>query len=91
MSKTPEDEYTTMQEAAVYCKMPVRTVYRLARDIGVATVRYGRHLVPTRKLDTLKASRRTRGNPNWIASAKSAADDAILAAKSRLRNRKARA
>ena len=85
------DEYTTMQEAAAYCKMPVRTVYRLARDIGVATVKYGRHLVPTKKLDTLKASRRTRGNPNWIASAEAAAGDAILAAKSRLKNRKARA
>lgn len=85
------DEYTTMQEAAVYCKMPVRTVYRLARDIGVATVKYGRHLVPTKKLDTLKASRRGRGNPNWIASAEAAAGDAILAARSRLKNRKARA
>lgn len=91
MGKESADEYATMREAAAYCKMPVRTVYRLSRDIGVATVKYGRHLVPTKKLDTLKASRRTRGNPNWIASSKSAADDAILAAKSRVRNRKARA
>ena len=85
------DEYTTMQDAASYCRMPVRTMYRLARDLGFETVKYGRHLVPTSKLDTLKAKRRGIGNPNWTASPEAAAACAVLASRSRAKNRKARA
>lgn len=84
------DEYTTMQDASAKCGIPVRTLYRLARDLGVARVKYGRHLVPTAKLGLLKRSRRGRGNPEWIANPAAAAAASVLAAKSRAQNRRAK-
>lgn len=83
-----KEEYATMQEAAAYCKMPVRSVYRLARDMGLEVVKYGRHLVPSKKLPALKAGRRGRGNPEWIANSAAAAEAAIAAAKSRVKKKR---
>lgn len=83
-----KEEYATMQEAAAYCDMPVRSVYRLARDMGLEVVKYGRRLIPAKKLSALKAGRRGRGNPDWIANSAAAAEAAIAAAKSRARKKR---
>jgi hypothetical protein len=68
-------EFVTIQEAAKFCKIPVRTCYRLARDLKLMTVMYGRCLVPSDRLPQMRESKRGIGNPNWTKGSKTAAKD----------------
>jgi len=70
-----KDKFVTIQDAAVFCKMPVRTCYRLARDLKLTTVMYGRHLVPAESLPVMAANRRGIGNPTWKKGSKAASRD----------------
>lgn len=69
------EKYVTVQDASKKIGIPERTLYRLAKELKMMTTVYGRMVLPSACLPTLKASKRGIGNPNWKKGSRAAARD----------------
>ena len=79
-----KEDFLTVKRAAELCDVSARTMYRLARDMGVLVVKYGVYLVAAENIPLLKKSKRTRGNPGWINNSELAAEAQAAALQSRM-------
>lgn len=69
------EKFLTIQDASKRVGVPVRTLYRLARDLKVIEKIYGRIVLPSECLPALKAGKRSIGNPNWKKGSRAASRD----------------
>lgn len=82
--KIETDDWLTLVDASAELGIPMATIRRLARDLGVMEVIFGVQVVRKRDLETLRKNRRRVGNQRWIADGEEAAADSLKAVASRM-------
>lgn len=78
------DEWISLAQAMDKLDMSDRAARRLAADLGIIHVFFGVQCIRIKDIKTLNASRRQRGNQDWIASSELASKASEKAVKSRM-------